>query len=76
MESSYQGGVADEEAGNNFQRLSQTIASNIKKISQNGMCFHCSYLRINFYLLFILYSFLVICLLLVIVYYARFVTLK
>ncbi|XP_026744554.1 syntaxin-7 [Trichoplusia ni] len=35
MESSYQGGVADEEAGNNFQRLSQTIASNIKKISQN-----------------------------------------
>ncbi|XP_050360767.1 syntaxin-7 [Nymphalis io] len=34
MESSYQGGVAFED-NDNFQRLSQTIASNIKKISQN-----------------------------------------
>ncbi|CAK1588522.1 unnamed protein product [Parnassius mnemosyne] len=34
MEASYQGGVSYEET-NNFQRLSQTIASNIKKISQN-----------------------------------------
>ncbi|KAH9642356.1 hypothetical protein HF086_004888 [Spodoptera exigua] len=35
MESSYQGGVSFEDRDNNFQRLSQTIASNIKKISQN-----------------------------------------
>ncbi|KPJ19346.1 Syntaxin-12 [Papilio machaon] len=34
METSYQGGVAGDEA-DNFQRLSQTIASNVKKISQN-----------------------------------------
>ncbi|XP_050683935.1 syntaxin-7 [Leptidea sinapis] len=34
MDSSYQGGVAHEEA-DEFQRLSQTIASNIKKISHN-----------------------------------------
>ncbi|XP_028169483.1 syntaxin-7 [Ostrinia furnacalis] len=35
METSYQGGVVQEEASDNFQRLSSTIASNIKKISQN-----------------------------------------
>lgn len=35
METSYQGGVSYDES-DNFQRLSQTIASNIKKISQNG----------------------------------------
>ncbi|PZC79773.1 syntaxin-7 [Helicoverpa armigera] len=35
MESSYQGGVTFEDPGSNFQRLTQTIASNIKKISQN-----------------------------------------
>ncbi|XP_004929803.1 syntaxin-7 isoform X2 [Bombyx mori] len=35
MEASYQGGVSYDENGDNFQRLSQTIASNIKKISQN-----------------------------------------
>ncbi|XP_035452800.1 syntaxin-7 [Spodoptera frugiperda] len=35
MDSSYQGGVSFEDRDNNFQRLSQTIASNIKKISQN-----------------------------------------
>ncbi|KAL4717603.1 hypothetical protein ACJJTC_000752 [Scirpophaga incertulas] len=35
METSYQGGVARENAAENFERLSQTIASNIKKISQN-----------------------------------------
>ncbi|KAJ8737870.1 hypothetical protein PYW08_000465 [Mythimna loreyi] len=35
MDSSYQGGVTYEDNSNNFQRLSQTIASNIKKISQN-----------------------------------------
>ncbi|KAG6443164.1 syntaxin-7 [Manduca sexta] len=35
METSYQGGVTYEDSGDNFQRLSQTIASNIKKISQN-----------------------------------------
>ncbi|CAH2034927.1 unnamed protein product, partial [Iphiclides podalirius] len=34
MEASYQGGVLYDET-DNFQRLSQTIASNIKKISQN-----------------------------------------
>lgn len=37
METSYQGGVAQEGGSDNFQRLSSTIASNIKKISQNGM---------------------------------------
>ncbi|KAL0851698.1 hypothetical protein ABMA28_000024 [Loxostege sticticalis] len=35
METSYQGGVAQEGGSDNFQRLSSTIASNIKKISQN-----------------------------------------
>ncbi|KAJ0184072.1 hypothetical protein K1T71_000495 [Dendrolimus kikuchii] len=35
METSYQGGVSRDDGGDNFQRLSQTIASNIKKISQN-----------------------------------------
>ncbi|CAB3226146.1 unnamed protein product [Arctia plantaginis] len=35
MESSYQGGAAYNEAANNYQRLTQTITSNIKKISQN-----------------------------------------
>lgn len=35
MESSYQGGVSLDDGGDKFQRLSQTIASNIKKISQN-----------------------------------------
>ncbi|XP_041987804.1 syntaxin-7 [Aricia agestis] len=34
MESSYQGGVSFED-NDNYQRLSQTITSNIKKISQN-----------------------------------------
>ncbi|XP_013139971.1 PREDICTED: syntaxin-12 [Papilio polytes] len=34
METSYQGGVAEDET-DDFQRLSQTIASNVKKISQN-----------------------------------------
>ncbi|XP_013189163.1 syntaxin-7 isoform X1 [Amyelois transitella] len=35
METSYQGGVSYDDAGRNFQRQSQTIASNINKISQN-----------------------------------------
>ncbi|KAM3968807.1 syntaxin 7 isoform 1-T2 [Aphomia sociella] len=35
METSYQGGITYDESANTFQRLSQTIASNIKKISQN-----------------------------------------
>ncbi|XP_026314036.1 syntaxin-7 isoform X1 [Hyposmocoma kahamanoa] len=35
MESSYQGGVSLEDSSSKFQQLSQTITSNIKKISQN-----------------------------------------
>lgn len=39
METSYQGGVAEDET-DDFQRLSQTIASNVKKISQNGKLYY------------------------------------
>ncbi|XP_063372919.1 syntaxin-7 [Cydia amplana] len=35
MDASYQGGVTYEERGESFQQLSSTIASNMKKISQN-----------------------------------------
>lgn len=53
MDSSYQGGVSFEDRDNNFQRLSQTIASNIKKISQNGLYFYC-FNFIKFYLCYYL----------------------
>lgn len=38
MNTSYQGGVLDEDY-DEFQSLSTTIGSNIKKISQNGNIF-------------------------------------